>query len=129
MADNLVLASDLVDLDDSDPRQQVVVAHEGDALPSKYSDNEEEYVKAGILVPESYLNLMKSDVLRRAAVHGLSLEDVRELTKADLENVQAVSDAAEGPTMMESRGEPAPPPEEAPEEAAPKAAASKSSTK
>ena len=125
MADSLVLASDLVDLDDSDPRQQVVVAHEGDALPSEYSDNEEEYIKAGILVPESYYNVMKSDVLRRAAVHGLSLEDVRELTKADLENVQAVSDAAEGPTMAESRGEPAPPPEET----APMAAAAKSSTK
>ena len=130
MADNLVLASPLVDQDDNG--NQVVVAEEGDTLPAKYKDNEDEYVAAGILVPESYHNLMNSDVLRRAAVHGLSLDDVRTLTKEDLENVQAVSDAAEGPTMTESQGTPAAgPAPAAEEEEAPKAtpSAAKSSTK
>lgn len=107
MADQLVLASPLVDLDDNG--NQVVVAEEGDTLPSEYKDNEDEYIASGVLVPESYYKVMTSDVLKRAAVHGLGLDDVKELTKDDLANVQAVSDAAaEGAqTMAQAKGTPA----------------------
>lgn len=91
MADRLVLVSDLVDLDKD--KVQVVVAKAGDVLPEKYKASKDDYVDAGILVPESYYGLMTNDTLRRAAIQGLSLDEVRQLSKQDMENVRAVSEA------------------------------------
>lgn len=99
MADNLVLASDVVDQDEDG--NQVVVGEYGKALPDKLSDKRDEYIEAGILVPKAYQQLAENPAMAQAIVSagGLDPQAVREMSKADLEAVQATADAAASPSV------------------------------
>jgi hypothetical protein len=96
MADDLVLASDVIDLDKDN--NVVVVGKEGEALPSKLKDLEEEYINAGILVPKKYKDVMDDPVLRpMMATSTMSVQDVATMTKQDISNLRAVAEASQQP--------------------------------
>jgi hypothetical protein len=99
MADNLVLVSDVVDQDKDG--NQIVVGEYGKPLPDKLSDLRDEYIDAGILVPKAYLDLAENPAMAQALVSagGLDPQAVRQMSKADLEAVQATAEAAASPNV------------------------------
>lgn len=96
MADDLVLASDVIDLDKDN--NVVVVGKEGEALPAKLKDLEDTYIEAGILVPKKYKDVMDDPLLRpMMATATMSVQDVATMTKQDIQNLRAVAEATQNP--------------------------------
>lgn len=97
MADDLVLASDVVDQDKDG--NVIVVGKEGEALPAKLKDLEDDYIEAGILVPKKYKDVMDDPMLRpMMATASMSVQDVATMTKKDIENMRAVAEATQNPS-------------------------------